>query len=150
RTTRASAEGSTTTRPDSSRSSRSKSAARRKALDRPCARQARDASPENVIQNGDSPRFRPALWEPRGASRTMLRSGRFWFALVFAPVLLLLIAIESGKHRMVYAGPVLSHYEFEMAGVNRKSDSEWQADLREGRVPPRAEWTRTYLVPHGK
>jgi hypothetical protein len=63
---------------------------------------------------------------------------------------LLLIAVDSGKHRMVYAGPVLSHYEFEMAGVNRKSDSEWQADLLEGRAPPRPTWTRSYLVPARK
>jgi hypothetical protein len=61
----------------------------------------------------------------------------------------LLIAVDSGKDRMVYAGPVLSHYEFEMSGVARKSDSEWQADLRAGRLPPRPEWTRSYLVPGG-
>ncbi len=60
---------------------------------------------------------------------------------------LLLIAVDSGKDRMVYAGPVLSHYEFEMAGVARKSDAEWRADLRAGKLPPRPEWTRSYLVP---
>ena len=60
---------------------------------------------------------------------------------------LLIVAIDSGKDRMVYAGPVLSHYEFEMPGVSRKSDSEWKADLKAGRVPPRPEWTRGYLVP---
>ncbi|MCI0465153.1 MAG: DUF3160 domain-containing protein [Gemmataceae bacterium] len=60
---------------------------------------------------------------------------------------LLVIAIDSGKDRMVYLGPVLSHYEFEVGGVSRKTDSEWQQDLRTGRVPPRPEWTRGYLVP---
>ena len=60
---------------------------------------------------------------------------------------LLLIAVDNGKDRMVYAGPLLSHYEFEMPGVGRKTDSEWQADLRANRVPPRPEWTRGYLVP---
>ncbi|HEV3261141.1 MAG TPA: DUF3160 domain-containing protein, partial [Gemmataceae bacterium] len=63
---------------------------------------------------------------------------------------LLLIAVDSGKDRMVYAGPVLSHYEFELPGVQRRSDSEWQGDIREGRLPPRPEWTRTYLVPDRK
>jgi hypothetical protein len=63
---------------------------------------------------------------------------------------LLLIAVDSGKDHMVYAGPVLSHYEFEVPGVKRKSDSEWQADLQAGRAPPRPEWTRGYLVPEGK
>src|SRR5205807_1770630 len=63
---------------------------------------------------------------------------------------LLLIAVDSGKDRMVYAGPVLSHYEFEMSGVERRSDSEWQRDVREGRLPPQPAWTRTYLVPGRK
>lgn len=60
---------------------------------------------------------------------------------------LLMIAIDNGKDRMVYAGPVLSHYEFEMTGINRKSDSEWKNELRAGRRPPRPEWTREYLAP---
>jgi hypothetical protein len=59
---------------------------------------------------------------------------------------LMLIAIESGKDRMVFAGPVLSHYEFEMAGTVRKSDSEWREELSNGKLPPRPEWTRGYLV----
>jgi hypothetical protein len=60
---------------------------------------------------------------------------------------LILVAIDNGKDRMMYAGPVLSHYEFEMSGIARKADSEWRADLAAGRLPPRPEWTRTYLVP---
>jgi hypothetical protein len=60
---------------------------------------------------------------------------------------LLIVAIDSGEDRMVYAGPVLSHYEFEMPQVGRKSDSEWKKDLREGRTPPRPTWTGSYLVP---
>ena len=60
---------------------------------------------------------------------------------------LLLIAVDNGKDRMVYAGPVLSHYEFEMTGIARKSDSEWRADLAAGRRPPRPELTQQHLVP---
>jgi hypothetical protein len=59
----------------------------------------------------------------------------------------LLIAIDNGKDRMVYGGPVLSHYEFEMPGVGRKSDSEWRKEIRDGKLPPRPSWTKTYLVP---
>ena len=59
----------------------------------------------------------------------------------------LVVAVDSGKDHVVYLGPVLSHYEFEMPGVSRKADSEWKAELRAGRRPPRAEWTRSYLVP---
>jgi hypothetical protein len=60
---------------------------------------------------------------------------------------LLIIAIDNGKDRMVYAGPVLSHYEFELPTGVRKTDSRWQEDLRTGNAPPRPEWTRNYLVP---
>ena len=63
---------------------------------------------------------------------------------------MMLIAIENGKDRMVYAGPVLSHYEFEMTGIVRKADSEWRQDLSAGRLPPRPQWTRGYLVPRTK
>jgi Protein of unknown function (DUF3160) len=63
---------------------------------------------------------------------------------------LLLIAIENGKDRMVFAGPVLSHYEFEMTGIVRKADSEWGKDLAAGKAPPRPEWTQGYLVPRAK
>jgi hypothetical protein len=60
---------------------------------------------------------------------------------------LMMLAVDNGKDRMVYAGPVLSHYEFEMPGVSRKADSEWKADLRTGKAPPRPDWTHGYLVP---
>ena len=60
---------------------------------------------------------------------------------------LLMIAVDNGKDKMVYAGPVQSHYEFEMPGVARKSDSEWRNDIKIGNVPPRPDWTKSYLVP---
>lgn len=63
---------------------------------------------------------------------------------------LLYIAVDNGKDRMVFAGPVLSHYEFEMPGIVRKSDSEWAKDLSAGRLPLRPEWTQRYLVPRAK
>lgn len=59
---------------------------------------------------------------------------------------LLMIAVDNGEDKMVYAGPVLSHYEFEMAGVMRKSDSEWEEDICNGNLPPRPDWTKSYLV----
>jgi hypothetical protein len=60
---------------------------------------------------------------------------------------LLVIAVDSGKDRMVYAGPVLSHYEFDMPASTRKSDREWREDLSKEKAPPRPEWTRSYCVP---
>ncbi|MBD1868783.1 DUF3160 domain-containing protein [Cyanobacteria bacterium FACHB-471] len=58
---------------------------------------------------------------------------------------LLMIAVDSGHNKMIYAGPVLSHYEFEMPTGSRKSDSEWQEDLKNGKCPPRPEWTNEYV-----
>jgi hypothetical protein len=60
---------------------------------------------------------------------------------------LLMIAIDSGKDRMIYAGPVLSHYEFEMPGVSRLADSQWKKQLQAGNLPNRPPWTEGYLVP---
>jgi hypothetical protein len=67
----------------------------------------------------------------------------------------LLIAIDNGPDRMVYAGPVLSHYEFVVPGpaLKRLTDSEWAGNFPAyswqpaGSPPPRPEWTRSYLVP---
>jgi len=59
---------------------------------------------------------------------------------------LLMIAVDNGEDKMVFAGPVLSHYEFEMPGVSRKSDSEWKKDIKTGKLPPRPNWTKSYLV----
>ena len=60
---------------------------------------------------------------------------------------LMVIAIDNGKDRMIFLGPTMSHFEFETKGAVRKSDSEWRADLKAGKTPPRPEWTRDYLVP---
>ncbi|MCU0540803.1 MAG: DUF3160 domain-containing protein [Oscillatoriaceae cyanobacterium Prado104] len=59
---------------------------------------------------------------------------------------MLMIAVDNGDDKMIYAGPVLSHYEFEMPEVSRKSDSEWREDIKNGELPPRPDWTKNYLV----
>jgi hypothetical protein len=60
---------------------------------------------------------------------------------------LLLIAVDNGPDRMVYAGPVLSHYEFEVPGVNRMNDADWKGKVLAGQKPPQPDWTKSYLVP---
>jgi len=61
---------------------------------------------------------------------------------------LLMIAVDCGPGDVaVYAGPVLSHYEFELGPDTRMTDSEWQALFWPGPLPPQPEWTRGYLVP---
>jgi hypothetical protein len=62
---------------------------------------------------------------------------------------LLMISIDNGPDRMVYAGPVLSHFEFRIPGpvLKRLSDSEWRAQLASGvSLPQRPPWTQGYLV----
>ena len=59
---------------------------------------------------------------------------------------LLLIAIDNGKDRMVYAGPVLSHYEFEMPAYSARPTRSGRRPARR-QAPPRPEWTTGYLVP---
>jgi hypothetical protein len=81
------------------------------------------------------------------------------------PVNLLMLAVNNGPDRFICAGPVLSHYEFELTGAPRRiSDQEWsgqgfappgilqnnfppdlEASRVEGLAPP--VWTRGYLVP---
>jgi hypothetical protein len=78
-----------------------------------------------------------------------------------------MIAVNNGTNRCVYAGPVMSHYEFTVEGApQRLSDSEWQirwaragfadpsvAELNPYRgsdrsqIPSRPDWTEDFLVP---
>ena len=61
---------------------------------------------------------------------------------------LLVMAVDNGPDRMLYAGPVLSHYEFELIGPpQRKTDTEWRTEGGQGRWPAPPEWTRVYLAP---
>jgi hypothetical protein len=59
---------------------------------------------------------------------------------------LIMIAVDNGPDRRVYAGPVLSHYEFEIPGTTRLTDAAWQAQLDAAEQPP-PDWTLSYLVP---
>jgi hypothetical protein len=59
---------------------------------------------------------------------------------------LLTIAVDNGEDKTIYAGPVMSHYEFTLPGVEPKTDLSWQEDIENGNIPPRPEWTKSYLV----
>ncbi len=58
---------------------------------------------------------------------------------------LLMIAVDNGPDKMVYAGPTLSHYEFILPGpaLQRLTDEQWKAST----WPARPAWTSSYLVP---
>jgi hypothetical protein len=59
---------------------------------------------------------------------------------------LLMIAVDNGPDRRVYAGPVMSQYEFEMEGTTRLTDTNWASQLQAAEQPP-PDWTSSYLVP---
>ena len=63
-----------------------------------------------------------------------------------ANVNLLLVAVDNGPDRMVYAGPVLSHYEFELPSDTRWTDADWKTRIIAGIKPPQPGWTQSYLV----
>jgi hypothetical protein len=63
-------------------------------------------------------------------------------------VQLLMVAVDCGPgDTAVYAGPVLSHYEFELGPTTRKTDAQWKSEVSAGNLPPQPDWTRGYLVP---
>ena len=60
---------------------------------------------------------------------------------------MMLIAVDNGSDRMVYAGPVMSHFEFELIGPpKRLSDSDWK-DIYYNQLQIHPDWTRSFLVP---
>jgi hypothetical protein len=61
---------------------------------------------------------------------------------------LLMMAVDCADgDAIVYAGPVLSHYEFELGPNERQTDEQWRSDVRTSNLPPQPDWTRSYLVP---
>lgn len=62
-------------------------------------------------------------------------------------VWMLIAAINNGPDRMIYAGPVLSHYEFEEPTDKRLTDDEWKSMIRNDQLPPVPRWVEPYLVP---
>ncbi len=60
---------------------------------------------------------------------------------------LMMVALEHGGDRVMYAGPTMSHYELATTGVARINDAEWTKTVDARTPPPRPEWTKGYLVP---
>jgi hypothetical protein len=63
-------------------------------------------------------------------------------------VQLMLIAVDCGPGDLaVYAGPLLSHYEFELGPTTRLTDAQWKNQVTNNVIPPAPAWTKSYLVP---
>jgi hypothetical protein len=59
---------------------------------------------------------------------------------------LMMIAVDNGPDRMVFAGPVFSHYEFNAPHGTRLTDEAWTQSVDAGTTPAPPPWTRSYLV----
>ncbi len=59
---------------------------------------------------------------------------------------LMMIAVDNGPDRMVFAGPVFSHYEFTAPLSTRLTDEAWTQSVDAGTTPAPPPWTRSYLV----
>lgn len=60
---------------------------------------------------------------------------------------MLFIAVDNGPDVCMYAGPVFSHYEFEMPLDQRMTDQQWKDKVRNHTAPASPPWTQSYLVP---
>jgi len=59
---------------------------------------------------------------------------------------LMMIAVDNGPDRMVFAGPVFSHYEFNAPHGTRLTDEAWTQSVDAGTTPAPPPWTRSYLI----
>jgi len=59
---------------------------------------------------------------------------------------LMMIAVDNGPDRMVFAGPVFSHYEFTAPYGTRLTDEAWKQSVDAGTTPAPPPWTRSYLI----
>jgi hypothetical protein len=57
-----------------------------------------------------------------------------------------MMAVDSGPGRMIFAGLVLSSYEFAKEGVTRLTDEQWKPQALTN-LPPTPEWISLFIVP---
>lgn len=63
-------------------------------------------------------------------------------------VQMMFVAVDNGPGDLaIYAGPLLSHYEFELGPTTRLTDAQWKGQVTNNLIPPAPEWTQGYLVP---
>jgi hypothetical protein len=63
----------------------------------------------------------------------------------------MMIAVDNGPDRVIYAGPVFSHYEFWKPYGTRLTDDQWRAQVQSltnnpAALPPPPPWTQSYLI----
>jgi uncharacterized protein YfbU (UPF0304 family) len=73
-------------------------------------------------------------------------------AVGYVDVLVACYCLPDGE-LVIGAGPVLSYYEFKHPMKDRLTNAAWRKILKSPKVPPRPEWTHTFLAlaaPQGK
>ncbi|CAD7701600.1 unnamed protein product [Ostreobium quekettii] len=61
------------------------------------------------------------------------------------PPALMTVVVDAGPDLAVYFGPVFRHHEFELLGMTRLTDEEWEERVGRGEVPAAPGW-KTYLA----
>jgi hypothetical protein len=59
---------------------------------------------------------------------------------------LMVAIIDRGEHTMAFAGPTAQYWELVASDGARMTNLEWKQKLKDGRAPPRPEWTSQWLV----
>lgn len=62
----------------------------------------------------------------------------------------IVVAVDNGKDRAAYVGPVYSYYEFSRPASDRLTDEEWQDLLKTDHAPPRPTWSDPFRPPGSK
>jgi hypothetical protein len=60
-----------------------------------------------------------------------------------------LMAVDCGGNEVtVFAGPVFSHYEFELGPATRMTDAEWKTRIKSGSVPAEGYLAAEFGIRH--
>lgn len=65
-------------------------------------------------------------------------------------VFLMVLAMETCDGPEAFVGPVFSYYEVDVPELTRRTDADWKQTVWHGEVPPRPEWTRSFVVGEGQ
>lgn len=59
----------------------------------------------------------------------------------------IVVNCRNDERPIMYAGPVLSHFEFGTDPTTRLTDAQWKAMIKNGQQPPAPSWTKSFLAP---
>lgn len=89
----------------------------------------------------------PDDWEPTVADVHTDPDTRQTLDVAVGDVNFVVVAIDNGRDRAAYVGPIYSYYEFTQPASKRLTDQEWRASIRSGQLPRRPGWTKAFQAP---